>query len=92
METSTVTKLEEAKFDLDMPVKGRVRDSVIAELARLRNVAKDESETFTEAVKEIAKKHALKPGALKRYVCAVADDKVQALAHETADVEKLLAP
>ncbi len=80
----------EVKFELDMPENGRVGKNVLADLVRERNIAKDHAQAFADAVKRVAEKHRVKPVALKRYVVAIADDKVAALNKETDDLELLL--
>ena len=55
-----------------------------------RAVAKDHSQAFADAVKAQAQKYGIKPGALKRYVVALEDDKLDELDAETDDLGRLI--
>jgi hypothetical protein len=79
-------------FELEAPEPGKVPDGVIEELRRLRTEAKDHAAAFKEATKVQAAKFRIKPSALRRYVAALADDKIVVVTEETNDLERLLAP
>jgi hypothetical protein len=64
--------------------------AVIDELVQLRSEAKLRAEIFSEAVAEQAKKNEISKGALRRYVCAVEADKLEALGAEAQALEELL--
>ena len=64
--------------------------AVIDELVQLRSEAKLRAEMFSEAVALQAKKNAISKGALRRYVCAVEADKLEALGAEASALEELL--
>jgi hypothetical protein len=71
---------------------GRIKmdRAVINELVQLRSEAKLRAEIFSEAVAEQAKKNEISKGALRRYVCAVEADKLEALGAEAQALEELL--
>lgn len=64
--------------------------AVIDELVQLRSEAKLRAEMFSEAVALQAKKNEISKGALRRYVCAVEADKLEALGAEASALEELL--
>ena len=63
----------------------------ISELVELRHAAKSASETYRDAIKDQAKKHSLNAAGLKRYVNALADDKLAKLDEESTAIGELLA-
>jgi hypothetical protein len=79
-------------FALEAPEPGKVPEGVIEELRRIRTEAKDHVTAFTEAIKVQAAQFGIKPSALRRYVAALADDKIALVTEETDDLERLLAP
>jgi len=60
------------------------------ELCALRIRAKDYTGEFSEAVKAIAEKCGISRSALRRYICARVDDKLEALDTEANDLSHLL--
>ena len=60
------------------------------ELCALRIRAKDYAGEFSEAIKAIAEKCGISRSALRRYVCARVDDKLEALDTEASDLSHLL--
>ena len=62
----------------------------IEELCTLRTDAKLAAESFSEAIKAQAEKCGLSRSALRRYVCARADDRLEALDTEANDLSHLL--
>jgi hypothetical protein len=78
-------------FDLTSPGKpGEIPAGVVEELRVLRTNANESVAIFRDAVKVQAEKHKIKPKALRRYVNALASDKVDETRAETVDLEKLL--
>lgn len=76
-------------FALESPEPGKVPDGVIEELRRLRTSANEASTDFREAIKLQADKAGIKPAALRRFVNALASDKVDELRAEVTDIETL---
>lgn len=72
------------------PLPGVVPEPVITELMHARTIAKDWAASYGEAIKDQAEKHKVKPGALKRYVAARCDDKMDEARAEAEDFERLL--
>lgn len=68
---------------------GTVPTRVVDELRRLRTKQNDAATDFREAIKVQADKHKIKPAALRRYVVALGNDKLDELAAEAADLEGL---
>lgn len=62
----------------------------IEELCTLRTDAKLAAESFSEAIKAQAEKYGLSRSALRRYVCARVDDRLEALDTEANDLSHLL--
>ena len=62
----------------------------IEELCTLRTDAKLAAQTFSEAIQAQAEKCGLSRSALLRYVCARADDRLEALDTEANDLSHLL--
>lgn len=81
---------EPGDFALEQQEPGKVPDGVIGELRRLRTSANEASTDFREAIKLQADKHKIKPAALRRYVIALGNDKVDELRAEVDDVEGLI--
>lgn len=86
---ASVEKAMEA-FALEPPEPGKVPDRVIDELRRARTVAKDHAQAFSDCIKAQAEKYSVKPGALKRYIVALCDDKVEEVENETDDLQRLI--
>lgn len=79
------------EFELEKsPPPGEVPERVITELMYARTVAKDHAASYGEAMKDQAEKHNVKLGALKRYVAARCDDKIEEARAEAEDFERLL--
>lgn len=62
----------------------------IEDLCTLRTDAKLAAQTFSEAIQAQAEKCGLSRSALRRYVCARADDRLEALDTEANDLSHLL--
>jgi hypothetical protein len=78
-------------FELEPdPVPGEVPERVVEELRNLRTRANDAVAQWREACKVQAEKYQLKPSALRKFVNALASDKVDALEAECADVTSLI--
>lgn len=86
------SKKDGADFALEPsePEGGRIPWSVIDELRHARAIAKDYVQGYSDAAKAQAEKYKLKPSALKRYIAALEDDKLDDLDAETNDLEKLI--
>lgn len=85
---------EAPPFDLepsDVPT-GSIPERVIDELRHARSEAKDYAQAFGDAVKAQALKYGINAGALRRYVCALEADNLEAVDAETRDLEKLIGP
>jgi hypothetical protein len=65
-------------------------EHVIGELIVLRTRCGTAGADYARAIKRVAEKHKLKPGALKRYVAAVDGDKIKEARVELHDLERLL--
>ena len=78
------------EFMLEPSEPGIVPERVIAELRQARTIAKDHAQAFSDAVTAQATKYQIKPGALKRYVCALEADKLEELDAETDDLDRLI--
>lgn len=65
-------------------------EKTIEELVRAKMDAKDTAAAFGDAIKEQAKKHKIKKGALRRYIAARADDKLADVRAETAALADLI--
>lgn len=77
-------------FALEPPEPGKVPDRVIDELKHARTVAKDHAQAFSDCLKAQAEKYGIKPGALKRYIVALCEDKVEEVENETDDLQRLI--
>ena len=62
----------------------------IEELCALRTDAKLAAETFSEAIQAQAEKCGMSRSALRKYICARVDDRLDALDTETNDLSHLL--
>ena len=62
----------------------------IEELCTLRTDAKLAAQTFSEAIQAQAEKCGLSRSALRKYICARVDDKLEALDTEASDLSHLL--
>lgn len=63
----------------------------ILQLIELRRLQKDATMEFGEAIKAGAKLGRIKPSALRKYIAALDDDKVDAVKTENLQVEMLIA-
>lgn len=86
---STATS-ERPDLKLESPGTGKVPPGVVEELKNLRTRANGAVTLFREAVKVQADKHKVKPAALRRYVVALGNDKVDELKAEAVDIEALV--
>lgn len=77
-------------FDLESEEPGKVPDRVISELRTARYVAKDYATAFSDCIKAQAEKYGVKPGALKRYIVALEEDKLEEVDAETDDLARLI--
>lgn len=77
-------------FALSSPTPGKVPAGVVTELRGLRTNANIAVADFREAIKVQADKHKIKPAALRRYVNALASDKVDEVRKEAEDLESLI--
>jgi hypothetical protein len=78
-------------FGLTSPPKpGEVPNSVTEELRLLRTRMNSAAAEFREAIKVQSGKYKVKPTALRRYVNALASDKVDEVRAETDDLERLI--
>jgi len=79
------------EFALEPDVEpGKVPVAVINELRALRTNANDASTLFREAITVQAEKHKVKPKALRKYVVALGNDKVDEAKAEAEDLERLI--
>ena len=85
-----VTGKKPDDFALEPDAPGIIPDRVIEELRHARTVAKDHAQAYGDACKAQAEKHKIKPGALKRYIAALCDDKLDDVDAETRDLERLI--
>jgi hypothetical protein len=80
-----------AGFDLEPSLpQGHIPQRVVDELVNVRTIAKDYAQSYSDAVKQQAERFGIPVGALKRYVTAIADDKVQDARTEVDALERLL--
>lgn len=78
-------------FALEPSVElGHVPDRVVEELLSAYRIAKDYATAYSDAAKAQAEKHRVSPGALKRYVSALAGGKVDEVSKEAADLARLI--
>lgn len=83
---------EDVEFGLEpSPAKGEIPQRVVGELINARTIAKDYAQSYADAVKAQGEKHGIPVGALKRYIAALADDKVEDAINEVTALERLLA-
>lgn len=83
-------RAEDFELEPSAQSEGVVPERVIDELRAARSHAVDYAQAFGEAVKAIALQYGLKPGALRRYVCALEADKLEAVDAEVCDLAKLI--
>jgi hypothetical protein len=69
---------------------GEVPEAVIAELMTVRQTAKDYAGAYADAVKAQADKFKVNANALKRYIAARQDDKLNDLDIELADLARMM--
>lgn len=62
----------------------------LAELCELRAAQKGAAEMFTTAIAEQSEKSGIAKSALRRYICALEADRLEALDAEAADLSTLL--
>ena len=77
-------------FALEPSEHGTVPERIISELRSGRARAKDATQAYSDACKAQAERYGIKPAALKRYIAALEDDKVDEAAAEAADLERLI--
>lgn len=78
-------------FELEPPpVKGEIPERIVNELCACRRTAKDYAQAYSDACKTQAEKHGIPPAALKRYIAALVDDKLEDARVEIDALEKLL--
>jgi hypothetical protein len=80
----------ERSFELESPEPGVMPPRVIDELRRAYREATDYAAAFGDAIKAQAEKHTINAKALRRYIAALEDDKLDEAAKEAADLEKLI--
>jgi hypothetical protein len=81
----------EDKFALEPDAEpGKVPKRVIDELRRLRTAANDASTDFREAIKIQSEKRKIKPAALRRYIVALGNDRVDEVRVEAEQLETLI--
>jgi hypothetical protein len=93
IDTATVDKAtgEIADFALEPSLpQGHIPQRVVDELVQVRTVARDYAQSYSDAIKQQAERFGIPVGALKRYVAAVADDKLDDARDEVDALEKLL--
>lgn len=79
------------KFDLEpSPVRGEVPAAVREELVALKVAAKDAAAGFAAAIEAQAEKYGVSRPALRRYITAMAGDKLEALEAENESLAQLL--
>lgn len=79
-------------FNLESPsAPGHVPERVILELRQACATAADYAGAFSDACKEQAEKHGIKPGALKRFIKALENDKLDDAEKEAEDLQELIA-
>jgi hypothetical protein len=87
----TIGYKPDGPFNLEAdPPPGKLPDRVIDELMHARRVAQDYAQSWGEAVKAQAEKYKINKGALKRYIAARVDDKLQEVGEEADDLARLL--
>ena len=80
---------QDADFALE-PSDGNIPERVINELRESYAIAKDHTQSYSDAAKAQAEKYKLKPGALKKYIAALENDSTDDLRDEMSDLEKLI--
>lgn len=86
------------RMDIDLDQISAMKEDLIAtltqehieELCQLRTDAKLAAETFSEAIMAQAEKCGLSRSALRKYICARVDDRLEALDTEASDLSHLL--
>lgn len=78
-------------FELEAFVPGEVPARVIDELLGAFSIAKDYSLSLGDAIKAQAEKYKIEPRALRKYVAALAGDKVKDAEKEASDLQALIA-
>jgi hypothetical protein len=87
METATAADT----FELEPPTpQGTIPDRVVTELRGAYRRAKDLSTAYSEAVTAQAELRGFKAGALRRYIAALENDKLDEIDAETKDLERLI--
>ncbi len=85
------TKEDIADFALEPPsAPGHIPERVILELRQACSVAADYAGAFTDACNAQAEKHGIKPGALKKYIKALENDKLDDAEKEAEDLQALI--
>lgn len=86
------------RLDIDLDQISAMKEDLIAtltqahieELCTLRADAKLSAQTFSEAIQAQAEKCGLSRSALRKYICARVDDRLDALDTEASDLTHLL--
>lgn len=73
-----------------IPKHGEILQRTIDELVEAKRRASDMAKAFGDAIAAVAEQAQIKPSALRRYVCALAGDKVDDVERETDDLAALL--
>ena len=81
----------EPNFELEpSPPDGNIPERVIDELRQAYAIAKDHTQSYSDAAKAQAEKFKIKPGALKKYIAALENDSIDDLGDELHDIERLI--
>lgn len=86
------------RLDIDVDQIQAMKEDLIAtltqahieELCTLRTNAKLAAESFSEAIKAQSERSAISRSALRKYICARVDDRLEALDTEANDLSHLL--
>ena len=79
-------------FALEAPgAPGHIPERVILDLRQACHTAADYAGAFTDACNAQAEKHGIKPGALKRFIKALENDKLDDAEKEAEDLQELIA-
>lgn len=86
----TIDKATGEVFELTPYEPGTVPPATMDELRHAYRVARDFATAYGDAVKAQAEKAQIKPRALRRYIAALEDDKLDEAAKEASDLERLI--
>lgn len=93
MGVTNVTKDADGRVNFELeapPTPGELPERVIDELMHVRTIAKDYASSYSEAVKTQAEKYKINVAAVKRFIAAKCDDKLQEVSEEADDLARLL--